>query len=407
MNPTPPSLWSNLRALPGQAWVLFLGIFLNKFGAFVVPFLALYLTRQGHTPAQTGLAIGSYGAGNLAAALLGGHLADKIGRRKTIVLSMFSGAASMLLLSQAQNLPEIVVLSALTGLACEFYRPACSALLADLVPPERRVTAFGAYRAAFNAGFAFGPAAAGFLAARGFFWLFAGDAATSVLFGLLAWFALPSGGRDRKSEAGWGEALGVLRSDRQLHQLLLANLAIGLVFVQILSTFSLLVTQLGFSAATYGAIISLNGALIVLCELPLTIVTGRMPTRRVLAVGYMLVGIGFVSNAFARSLPELIGCVIIFTLGEMVTMPVAAAYLSNLTPPRLRGRYLAASGLTWSTALILGSVLGMKLFAFNTATFWIACSGLTVMAMSIISVSVTQNQPGRIAIGQNRKLTHD
>ena len=166
-------------------------MFLNKFGAFVVPFLALYLTRSGYTLADAGLAIGAYGVGNLVASLLGGHLADTIGRRKTILLSLFSGAGAMLLLSQAHSLPMIIALAALTGLASEFYRPACSALLTDLVPPEQRVTAFAAYRMSFNAGWAFGPATAGFLATKGFFWLFVGDAATSILFGLVALLALP------------------------------------------------------------------------------------------------------------------------------------------------------------------------------------------------------------------------
>ena len=46
----------------------------------------------------------AYGLGNLGASLLGGHLADKLGRRKTILLSMFSGAAMMMLLSQAHGL---------------------------------------------------------------------------------------------------------------------------------------------------------------------------------------------------------------------------------------------------------------------------------------------------------------
>ncbi|MEJ0088561.1 MAG: MFS transporter [Limisphaerales bacterium] len=101
-----------------------------------------------------------------------------------------------------------MVLAALTGLASEFYRPACSALLTDLVPPEQRVTAFAAYRMAFNAGWAFGPATAGFLATKGFFWLFVGDAATSVLFGLVALLALPKDNHRPQSKNGWSEALG-------------------------------------------------------------------------------------------------------------------------------------------------------------------------------------------------------
>jgi len=193
MSTEQPTLTSSLRSLPRAAWVLFFGTFLNKFGSFVIPFLTLYLTRGGYPLRAAGLALGAYGTGNLAASLLGGYLADRIGRRRTIVLSMFSGAIAMMLLSQAHTLPSILALAALAGLTGEMYRPASSALLADLVPAGQRVTAYSALRTAFNAGWAFGPAIAGFLAERGYFWLFAGDALTSVLYGVLAFFALPKG----------------------------------------------------------------------------------------------------------------------------------------------------------------------------------------------------------------------
>jgi MFS family permease len=272
------------------------------------------------------------------------------------------------------------------GLTGELYRPACSALLADLTPPGQRITAFATYRVAFNAGFAVGPAMAGFLAAHGFFWLFVGDAITSLLFGLVAWFAVPQGVRSGQRDATWTEALQVLRHDRRLHQVLLANLAIGLVFFQIASTFSLHVTQLGFSTAVYGAIFSLNGALVMLCELPLTTITRRFPARRVMALGYLLVGIGFVLNAFAYGIPALVMCMVIFTFGEMLTMPVSAAFVADLAPANMRGRYLGASGLTWATALIIGPGLGMKLYAFSTLIYWLACGGLGVLAAAVILV---------------------
>ena len=116
------TLLSSLRALPRAAWILFFGTFLNKFGGFVVPFLTLYLTGRGYSVTQTSFAVASYGIGSLVAALLGGHLADYLGKRKTILLSMFSGAATMILLSQAHNLALIFALTALAGLTNEFYR---------------------------------------------------------------------------------------------------------------------------------------------------------------------------------------------------------------------------------------------------------------------------------------------
>lgn len=377
---------TNLRALPPTAWVLFFGMFLNKFGAFVVPFLALYLTRSGYTLADAGLAIGAYGVGNFIASLVGGHLADTIGRRKTILLSLFLGAGMMLLLSQAHTLPTIIVLVTLTGLAGEFYRPACSALLADLVPPEQRVTAFAAYRMSFNAGWAFGPATAGFLAAKGFLWLFVGDAATSLLFGLVALMALPRDNMVAQHQQGWGDALNVIRRDRKFHQVLLASLAIGFVFMQMSSTFGVQVTRLGFSAATYGALISLNGLIVVFCELPLTTITQRLPARRVLAAGYLLVGGGFALNAVAHTIPTLTASVIIFTLGEMVSMPVASAYVSNLAPARLRGRYMGFHGLNWALALVVAPALGMKLMATHVMFLWLGCGLMGLLAAAIISL---------------------
>ena len=378
------TLAASLRALPPAAWILFIGMFLNKFGCFVVPFLALYLTGTGHTLADAGLAIGAYGVGNFIASLLGGHLADTLGRRKTILLSMFLGASAMMVLSQAHTLPWIIGLSALTGLASEFYRPAGSALLTDLVPPEQRVTAFAAYRMSFNAGWAFGPATAGFLATKGFFWLFAGDAATSVLFGCVAWLALPRDTRQARRGGDWQEAWQAIRVDRRLQQAMLASFCVAFVFMQMTSTFGVQVTNLGFSAATYGALISLNGALVVGCELPLTTITRRRPARRMLATGYALCGLGFAMIAFAHSVPWLAACVVLFTLGEMIAMPVQGAYVANLAPAHLRGRYVGVFGLNWALALILAPGLGMKLLAVHPTLLWLGCGTLGLVAGGII-----------------------
>src|SRR5262245_18200029 len=110
------SLRETLRELPRGAWILFFGTFLNKFGTFVLPFLAIYLTALGYTAAQAVIAVGAYVIGTLAAALLGGYMADRFGRRKTIVSSMFSVALALICLSQARHLSLIVVLACLAGL---------------------------------------------------------------------------------------------------------------------------------------------------------------------------------------------------------------------------------------------------------------------------------------------------
>ncbi len=393
MDPAHPSLNASLRALPRAAWVLFIGTFLNKFGSFVIPFLTLYVTGRGYPLSAAGFALGAYGVGNLAASILGGYLADRFGRRQTIVLSMFSGAAAMLLLSQARSLEAIFVMAALAGLTGELYRPASSALLADLVPAGQRVTAYSALRTAFNAGWAFGPAIAGFLAGRGYFWLFSGDAATSVLYGVFAFFLLPKGSRSGVAQVSWGELARALRRDRVLPRILASAFTIAIVFFQASSTFGLHVTQLGFSSATYGAILSLNGALVVFFELPLTTVTRRFPAPRVIALGFLLAGFGFALLGLATSVSAMVACMMVFTLGEMLSMPTASAYVADLAPASMRGRYMGVYGLTWTVALVVGPALGMSLLAAGPSALWVACAALGVLAAAFALWTPAQPAP--------------
>jgi MFS family permease len=379
-----PSLFTSLRALPPVVWILYFGTFLNKFGSFVIPFLAIYLTSKGYTFVEAGVAIGAYGVGNVVATILGGYLADHVGRRKTIVLSMFTGAASMMLLSQVRGLPLILVSAALAGLACEFYRPASSALLADLIPASDRITAYSAYRMFLNAGFAFGPATAGFIAGHGFFWLFAGDAGTSVLFGIVAFVALPEVAHPPGDRVGWLDSVQTLAADLRLRRMLLAAFGVALIFCQMTATFGLAVTHAGFSTKVYGALLSLNGVLVVLVELPLTTITRHLRPMAVIALGYLMVAVGFGLTAFAQTVAGFVACVALLTLGEMVAMPVASAYIAELSPHNMRGRYMGCYGLTWTVAQVVGPALGMSLFGASPTSFWVV-SALVGLASAAIA----------------------
>jgi MFS family permease len=371
-----PSLWGNVRAMPPAAWILFGGSFVNRFGSFVLVFLVLYLTDEGFSPAEAGAAVSAYGAGGLGAALLGGWLADRLGRRNTIALSMFSAAATMLALSQARDLAPVVVLSGVAGLTSELYRPASAALLTDLLPPGRRITGSALYRLAINLGFAAGPATAGFLAERSFFLLFLGDAITSALFGVAALVALPEGVRASHAEELPGELVRAVRADRAFQLFLLASLASAFVYFQQQAALPLHVADAGLSYAVFGALLSLNGLVVVLLELPLTALTQRLPARPVMAAGLFLEAAGFALTAVAFDVPLLAVTVVIWTLGEIAFSPVASAYVADIAPERLRGRYQGAWGLTFGLALIAAPVLGTALYARSPTALWLACGGL-------------------------------
>lgn len=380
------SFRGDLRAIPRSVWILLGGTFINRFGTFVLPFLILYLTRIGYTSAQAGFAVGVYGLGHVVASSAGGHLADRIGRRNTIVVSMFGSCVAMLALSQARAFAPVAILTGLAGAFAELYRPASYALVGDLVPEEVRVTAFGLYRFAVNLGVAAGPATAGFVADRSFILLFLGDALTSLVFGLVALFALPHGLRTYTREERTGEAARTAFRDRAFVLLLAATFCNAIVDFQMGSTFALHVTHIGLPASAYGMLISLNGLLIVLTELAITRWTRRQPPRPMIALGYFLGGAGFALTGVARTFPALAATVVVWTVGEMVSSPVASSYAVQLAPEKYRGRYMGLLVMMWSTAMVFGPAAGTLLFARNPAAVWITCGllGTTAAALMLI-----------------------
>jgi MFS family permease len=383
---------NQLRALPRPTWIIFGGVFVNRFGSFVVPMLTLYLTKAGFSPFQAGLAVGAYGGGHLVASLLGGHFADRIGRRNTIAISMFSSAISMLVLSQMRAYAPIVVVTFLAGCAAEMYRPASVALLTDLVPAENRVAAFGVYRFAVNLGFAAGPATAGFLADRSFLLAFLGDAVTSVAYGVIALALLPHGVRIAAKDDSAGGALPVIARDRPFLLFLFATVCLTLIEFQFISSLALHVTGLGFSAATYGALVSVNGVLIILFELAITAFVQRFALLPVVATGYLFVGIGFALTGLAHTIPALAGTVVVWTLGEMINAPAASAWVAKIAPERFRGRYLGMLSVAWSIGLLAGPPIGTLVFERNPAALWTAC-----LLLGVISSTTLFLQSRRIA----------
>jgi MFS family permease len=389
-----PRLLDELRALPRPFWVLFAGTFVNRFGTFVWPFLTIYLTRQGHSLTAAATAVGAFGFGSVAGSILGGWLSDHLGRRNTIVLGSTAAAGCVMLLYAADSLPAVIFSTLLMGMANATYHPAASALLADVVPEALRVRAYAAFRLAANAGFACGAALGGVLANYSFFWLFAGDALTTLGYAAVALAALPHGLRGQTRQAPWPVALRVLRGDRAFHALFASVFLSTLIFIQFGTTYSLHVTRaelrldlLGWKVAPeaiYGLLIGWNGFMVALCELPLTRWTQRFDPARVMAVGKLLLGGGFALNAFAHSFELFFVAMTVFTLGEIVSAPITSAYIARLAPEPLRGRYLGALALAWNTAGLFGPYLGSRLFQWAPEALWAACAVLGLVSAAVM-----------------------
>lgn len=359
-----------VSGLPRQFWWLWTSTLVNRLGGFVVTFLALYLTVQrGYSAAYAGLVAALYGLGGAAGAVLGGVLADRLGRRGTLLCAHLATAVTTCVLGLVTQPVAIASVAALLGLSSSASRPALQAMIADLVPPEDRVRAFSLNYWAINIGFGVSAASAGFIAAAGYLWLFLGDALATALCAVVV-FAKAKETLVRKppagkagAGAGAGEtpaAVGLLdvMRDRRFMAVVGLTFLLGSVMQQGNSTLAVDMGAHGLSARQFGLVAAINGVVIVLLQIPVTRLLRARPTAGLLAAGSLLMSWGFGLTAFAGTVGVYALTVLVWTLGEIVHAPASMSVVADLAPATARGRYQGMYTLSWSAAAFAGPLAG-------------------------------------------------
>jgi len=367
-------------------WVLVASQLITSAGfAIALPFLSLYLHRdRGLSMTMVGAIMLANGAISAVGRLAGGELADRIGRRPTVLgavgvrVGLFLGLAALVWGNGSVWAIAAVFLG--VRISGALAMSAITAMVADLAGTERRMEAYGLLRVGGNVGWAAGPAVGGYLASFLPYWtLFAATAfATTVAFVLLARSA-----RESRRTVEAPEPLLALRevfADRRFVAFVGISLLVFLVAGQLVSTLSVFtVGRLGLSEAEFGGLLTLNGLLVVLFQYPLARTVVRFPRGRILAAGSVLYGLGYLAFGWLRAFPALLGAIAVVTLGEMLYAPNTLAVTADLAPPARRGRYLGTFGLAETLGWALGAFVGgVLLDAFPTAPLgtWGIVAGL-------------------------------
>jgi len=373
------------RRLPAPFWVLAGGTFVNRFATFLVPFITLYMKRGDFTTRQMAMAIMAHAIGGFCCSFIAGPLADRFGRNRVMSVSLLLEAACVLSMGFAESCAAIVTVMGLAGFVAQGAHPATQALIADIVPDKDRVAAQLAIRVAINAGWTFGPAVAGFVVVtHSYLWLFAADAATSAAFAVLAWFYLPRGISSGREGSRWAPALRHLRACPPMIAIMVATLCASFIFRQLTTTLSLHIMDHGYTEAHYGVVQSLNGIIIILFEIPLTALTAWLTYRAGVAAGFLMLGLGMAVNWFGGTLWLVSTGMVIFTIGEMLCLPRHAAWVQQLSPPGMRGRFSGFVAFAWLGGNLLGSWVGLELYNTSPGTLWLLCAAAGIIAAVVL-----------------------
>ncbi|MFJ6939176.1 MFS transporter [Streptomyces sp. NPDC101132] len=390
-------MFSTFRGLPPTVWTVFAGSIVNRIGYLVTPFLVFFLADRGVTGAGASYVLGALGAGNLLGPALGGVLADRFGRRPTMLLGLTAASTAQGALFVAPGVVTMAAAALLLSAAGAVVAPAAYALMADTVDAGRRRGAYALFGWGVNIGTAVAGVLGGFLAERGYWLLFAVDIGSMLVYAAIVATRLAEPPRTVKAADGAG--YGVVLRDR-LALLLLAVLGAQL-FVYSLTEVALplAVRDSGLSPAVYGAMAAVNAVLVVALQPLATARLAGLPQLPVQAAGGVLVAAGVALTGLADGVVGYALSVVVWSVGELVVAGIAAAVVANLAPAHARGRYQGAYSWVWGTARFAALTLGVAVYTgLSPAALW--WTALTVgLAASASLLSLTPRITTR--------LTHD
>ena len=377
----------SVSGLPREFWWLWTSTLVNRLGAFVATFMALYLTLdRGYSASYAGLVAALHGLGGVVSSLVAGVMTDRLGRRPTLLVAQTSTAASVALLGFMRDPVAIAAVAFLVGMASNASRPAVQAMMADIVRPEDRIRAFSLNYWAINLGFAISSMGAGFIAEFSYLAGFLIEAGMTLVCAVLVFVKLPES-RPEKTSLDAGSAGGppvslmtVLRDGRYMSVVGLSFL-VALIFQQGYLGLPVAMGEAGFTPADFGLAIAVNGVLIVVLQIPVTRFIEHRDPRRLLVASSLLAGYGFGLTAFAGSVGVFALTVCVWTLAEIVNAPTQTGLVVRLSPVHGRGRYQGMYTLSWAVASLVAPLMsGFVIDHWGAEWLWGMCAVVGTVA---------------------------
>jgi MFS family permease len=384
------------KEYPPQYWLMITGVVISTAGGSMIwPFLLIYASGKLHMSLSTVATLISINAGTgLFSSFMAGSLADRIGRKVVMNFSLTVNGLAYFLLMRAETYPQFVGLMIMIGLSNPLYQVGADAMLADLIPSEKRTDAYAINRIANNAAFALGPAIGGFLATRSYNLAFYAAGTGFIIYSLLLFFrareTLDKQTHSRPSslwrlspsislkrsiapfkprpmevinpgEESPSQSEGYWRVFQDKNYMaFVAMTSLGLIAPTMLWILMPVYakTNYGIPESLYGWIPTTNALMCVFVQYFVTGITRKHRTLPVLSMAMLIYASGTGSVALMSSFWGFWFSMVILTFGELTLVPTASKYVADRAPADLRGRYMSIYWLGWGLARTLSPMIG-------------------------------------------------
>ena len=376
------NLKQTVKEFPNDFWILVSALFIDRVGgALIFPFLSLYITTKfdvGMTAVGSVFAIHSISSfiGNM----IGGALTDKYGRKSMLIIGLIISAGVSLGMGFVKKWEVFYLLAFFTGFVSNIGGPAVQAMMADILPENKRTEGFGILRVVINLAVTIGPALGGILAGISFMILFVSDFIVSCITALIVFIALPETkpklpeGKEEQSIIKTMSGYGKVLKNKLFLVLMIFTTFTAIVYMQMNTTLSVFLNQqFGLPAKQFGLILSLNAAMVVLFQFTTTRFIKKENPFRMMALGNIFYAVGFGLYGFVSAYGYFLFAMVIITIGEMIIAPFIQTIIAEIAPEDMRGRYMAAFHISWGIASAVGPLAaGIIIDNYNPNLVWYA-----------------------------------
>ncbi|MBL0076678.1 MAG: MFS transporter [Rhodocyclaceae bacterium] len=386
--------------------------FINRMGGTAKLFMALYLREAlGLDLATVGVLLSIYGAGLLAGSFLVSVLTDWFSARKLMLWSLLGSALGLVILCGVTTVPTLAVALLFGGLVDGGYRPAMQRVMMQSCEPLVRIHAQSLQRVAVNLGFGMGGLVGGWFAEFDYRYVFVADAATSIAAAVFLQWAFTRADERAPVQATPAKIADERwpYSDVPFITFMLACLLLATIYAQSESTMTNYLREyFSLSPKWIGATFALNGLMVAVLQIPLTLRTEFWPQRWTMMAGAATLTLGFAILPLGAGLGET-ACILmamlstaIYTTGEMLLMPPQLALVMQRADAGRAGHYLALYNGIWGGRTMLAPLLGNTVYdRFGGDAVWLLCAVLGALALllqyrAIGKMQQTQIKPNTV-----------
>ena len=368
------------KEFPRKFWLVVGVSFIDHVGGTMLfPFFSLYITQKFNVGmTEAGVVLGLFSISGLFGQMIGGALTDKFGRRKLIIFGLIFSALSTLSLGFVNSFSVLIPLAIGIGLLSDLAGPAHSAMIADILPEQKRQEGFGIMRVVGNLAWIIGPTIGGFVAGKSFLALFIIDAIISCVVAFLFYLFIsetkPEGHPDQKPESilSTFKGYGIVIRNSAYMAFLIAGMLMGVVYQQMYNSLSVYMRDNhGIDPQGYGFLLTASAIVVIFFQFSMTRIIKKKPPFSMMAFGTLFYMVGFTMFGLIDQYWLFVLAVVIITVGEMIIVPTSQTLAANFAPEDMRGRYMGIFGVTWMIPATIGpGAAGVILDNYNPNLLW-------------------------------------